>query len=74
MVEATITITRDGHFYHHTLTRDGSTVMANGRIDAERARQIVDANPDGRVTSGEMSFAATPTNWTWQADVVFAAV
>lgn len=71
---ATVTVTRDGHFYQHTLTRDGSTVMANGRIDAERAEQIVAANPDGRCIEGDLSFAAQPTRWTWQAEVTFAAV
>jgi len=77
-VQATITITRDGTVYTHRLERNihragqgVETVLAITDIDRRRARRIIEANPDGRVISGQLSFDARPATWTWQAEVAY---
>lgn len=66
-----IMITRDHDFYYCSRRNgQGCTDQLGQRIDAARAREIVESNPDGRV------IGTSPVNWgpgahqfTWVCEV-----
>lgn len=64
-----IGIERAGNQYLYSRSQDGMMVAWPVPISAERARQIVEANPDAS-SVGTVDFGARPCDWTWTASVV----
>lgn len=65
-----ITIRRAGTAYYLNLIRGEDIVAMNQPIARERAVQIAQENPGGRVEGGEQpGFSPLPSYWIWHVEV-----
>jgi len=60
-----ITIKREWTVYWHQIERDGMR-LPPAKVTADRAREIVQAHPAGRVGDGRRAdFSHSPCTWHW---------
>lgn len=61
-----IVVYREGLSFSHSIWQ-GDIQTNTSPITRERAQQIIDANPDGRVIFGNvLDFGSVPVRWKWQ--------